>query len=269
MGNVTNRDQWAAQERLRFIERQAWWRGVVNRRDLQQLFGISSAQASADLQAYLQVNPESLAYNLRAKRYESRPEMVCILHQPDFEEAVAMLGGGRLLDRISASEDARVERIQLPLRRATDKVARYLFLAVSAGKRVRVRYWSVNREKATVRQIRPHAFGHDGYRWHARAWCHDREDFRDFVLSRFERVDWPTDEEPLPRADEDWETWDEVTVRANSSLTANQRRAIERDYGMRQGKLRIPVRRAMKQYLLAHLRLETEVRPQHLELGPV
>lgn len=67
-----------------------------------------------------------------------------------------------------------------------DQSARHLFLAVSGGRRVRVRYWSVNREKATLRELRPHAFGHDGCRWHLRAWCHDREDFRDFVIHEFD-----------------------------------------------------------------------------------
>jgi len=50
MGNKTNDQNWAATERLRFIEACAWWKGIVQRQDLVGLFGISMAQASSDLQ---------------------------------------------------------------------------------------------------------------------------------------------------------------------------------------------------------------------------
>ncbi len=51
-GNKTNDQNWAATERLRFIETCAWWKGIVQRQDLVGLFGISMAQASSDLQRY-------------------------------------------------------------------------------------------------------------------------------------------------------------------------------------------------------------------------
>jgi len=44
-------------ERLRFIEAGAWWKGRVNCQDLAGLFGASMAQASSDLQRYLELNP--------------------------------------------------------------------------------------------------------------------------------------------------------------------------------------------------------------------
>jgi len=70
MGNKTNDQNWAATERLRFIEVCAWWKGIVNRNDLVGLFGISMAQASLDLHRYLEMNPDAFVYNLRQKRYE-------------------------------------------------------------------------------------------------------------------------------------------------------------------------------------------------------
>jgi hypothetical protein len=75
MGNKTNDQNWAATERLRFIEACAWWKGIVQRQDLVGLFGISMAQASSDLQRYLEMNPSAFVYNLRQKRYEATAEM--------------------------------------------------------------------------------------------------------------------------------------------------------------------------------------------------
>ena len=88
MGNTTNTEQWAAMERLRFIERAAWWRGVVQRQDVSDVFGIGPAQVSSDFQKYLELNPGSLAYSLNRKRYEGQPGMVRQLDSSTLEEAI-------------------------------------------------------------------------------------------------------------------------------------------------------------------------------------
>ena len=87
MGNTSNREQWAVRERLAFIERVAWWRAAVNRSDVRDLFGISAAQASSDLQAYQELNPGVLVYNVRAKRYEAARKMICVMQVPQLAEA--------------------------------------------------------------------------------------------------------------------------------------------------------------------------------------
>ena len=275
MGNTSNKDQWAVRERLLFIERLAWWRGVVNRGDLRELFGISAAQASSDLQAYQELSPEALAYNIRAKRYESRPEMRCVLHEPRLEEAVRLFLGEAVPLPQAADErrlvGAKVDRIVLPSRRASFEVERRVFLAVAGGRRLRIKYWSVSSSRGTRREIAPHALAHDGYRWHVRAWCFENEGYRDFVLSRIEEADWPGAAYQPPAVDQEWEREETLTLTANPALDDEQRKSIERDYGMRGGKLVLHVRAAMKEYLLAHLRIpmldeKGKPRPQHLEL---
>lgn len=141
-----------------------------------------------------------------------------------------------------------------------------VFLALEGGRGLRVRYWSVNRGQGRWREIAPHAFGHDGYRWHVRAWCGENGDFRDFVLSRIAEAEWPGGGFRPPCPDKEWETWEELVVRPHAGLAAEQRAAIERDYGMQGGRLRLRVRRALAPYLRAHLRLATGGQlPAHLE----
>ena len=268
MGNTSTKDQWAGRERLAFIERVAWWRGVVNRGDLREVFGISAAQASGDLQGYQEQNPTALAYNVRSKRYEARPEMACVMHSPRLEEAVAMfLGTPVSLPRVAARAEGRVATFVPPVRQADEGVERRVFLALDQGKRLWVTYWSVNSGAAKRREIAPHGLGHDGYRWHVRAWCFENGEFRDFVLSRIEKAEWPGELFISPTRDEAWERMVTVVLRANSQLDAVQRATIERDYGMKSGKLEVTMREAMREYCLAHLRVATgNERPQHLEL---
>jgi len=47
--------------------------GWINRSDLMDAFGISTQQASKDLQTFLRLNPRAMRYNLSAKRYEAAP----------------------------------------------------------------------------------------------------------------------------------------------------------------------------------------------------
>jgi WYL domain len=276
MGNSTNKDQWAARERMTFIERLAWWCGVVNRGDVRDIFGISAAQVTADLQAYQEQNPGVLHYNVRAKRYEAQPGMACILHQPRLEEAVQLFLGEKVMPWAQAhgtpESSVQVALFQPLERRASAEIERRVFLALKQGLKLKIRYWSVKSARDQWRDIIPHALGHDGYRWHARAWCCENQDFRDFVLSRIESAEWPTEKSPLPARDEDWEKLDTIVLRANHTLKPAQRTAIERDYAMTHGELQVPVRRAMREYFFAHWKITAtpdEDRPQHLQLSAI
>jgi hypothetical protein len=267
-------ENWAAAERLRAIERAAWWRGFVQRQDVAEIFGVSLAQTSTDFQAYQVLNPGALNYNLSAKRYESSESMNCVLHKPRLAEAVSQYLGGpaptalpgvvpvaEIEDGAGGEDaDARFGVLQLPRRRADPVVERLLFLAIYQGLSIRGRYLSVGSGRSRWRLLAPHAVAHDGWRWHVRAWCFDREDYRDFVIGRFESVAWPlrlqehTDIE-LPR-DEDWETFVTVKVKPNESLEPSARKALRMDYGL-EGKqvLAMRTRKAMLRYLLEALRL--------------
>jgi hypothetical protein len=270
MGNKSNRDQWAVRERQLFIERLAWWKGVVNRGDVRDVFGISAAQASADLQGYQEANPTALSYNVRAKRYESGENMVCVMHVPRLEEAVSLflgvaspMAGGR--PKVAPTHSVDMIR---PLAREADAgVERRVFVALDQKRRLRVKYWSVNSSRGSVREIAPHALGHDGCRWHVRAWCFENGGFRDFVLSRMEGADWPGELFTASVVDEDWERLETLTLRPHSGLNEDQRKGIIRDYGMKGGELKVKVRAAMKEYFLAQWRVPGPGRPAHLELG--
>ena len=269
MGNTSSREQWAGRERLLFIERLAWWKGVVNRGDVREVFGISAAQASADLQGYQEVNVGALVYNVRAKRYEAGEGMVCVMHEPRLEEAVSLFLGvaAPLLGMVGRPKVTSTVDFFRPLAREADAgVQRRVFLAMDQGRRLRVKYWSVNSSRGSLREIAPHALGHDGYRWHVRAWCFEKSGYRDFVLSRMEGAEWPGEEFTTPLVDAEWERMETVVLQPHSGLDEDQRKTMIRDYGMKGGKLKIEVRAAMKEYFLAHWRVPVAGRPAHLEV---
>jgi hypothetical protein len=261
MGNLTKEKQWAAAERLRFIERSAFWRGVVNRSDLQGLFGLSPAQASSDLQRYTELNPGALAYNLKLKRYEGVPAMQPVLHVPRLEEAIQLFlaAPARPAPFFGAGDDGKSEKVaivEIPQRVASVEAQRAVFQAVLHGKRLHLRYVSFSKRGESWRWIAPHALANDGYRWHARAWCYENGDYRNFVLGRILKTEWPEPlGEALPAADADWSAWMTLRLRPRRGLGEAQRRAVRLEYGMTGPSVVLRIRRAMRDATLMHLRL--------------
>ncbi|WP_411845716.1 WYL domain-containing protein [Roseibacillus persicicus] len=260
MGNRTSEENWASRERLRWIEVLLWWRGWVGRADLGDVFGISAAQASSDLQRYLKINPGAMVYRTDRKRYEGTPAMRCKLHEPNLEEGLSLLGGGfpdvrRVVT--NGDDEGRVSVVELPRRGANPKVCRAIVLAAGSSLSVGIRYHSLNAESDKKRNILPRGFGWDGRRWHTRAWDVEKEQWRDYVLGRIESADWPTESplSPLPN-DDDWTTWEVIRLRLNPSLSADAKEALRRDYGLAGELLELRVRRAMRTYLLAELHLK-------------
>ena len=274
MGNVTNTEQWAAMERLRFIERAAWWRGIVGRQDVMEVFGVGPAQVSADFQKYLELNPGSLAYSLSRKRYEGQPGMKRLLDACTLEEAITQFidRAGRLpgTGRQDAPGSNRVDWLVLPDRRADEEVERRIFFAVLHGMKLEVLYAPAHGKSRRWRWLMPHALAWSGHRWHVRAWCLENGDFRDFVLGRMEEAHWPEAmAEPLPVRDEAWETYVMVEVRPHPGLGEEEQLVIAREFRMRKRRLRVRVRQAMVQYLETALGLTPEdgrPAPPRLEL---
>jgi hypothetical protein len=270
MGNITNQENWAAQERLRAIERAIWWRGWLKRKDLVGIFGVSMAQASSDIQKYLEVNPDAMVYHMSHKRYERAAAMVCVLQLPDFDNAVRCFLSSEHLGEVArsvAGGDEFVATVALPCRRGNTVVERAVLQALLNGQQLKMKYWSVSSGKSLWREIVPRGLGHDGYRWHVRGWCGSNEDYRDFVLSRISAVKQPLDHAENVPTDEDWLATETVRLKPNGALSENARRAIELDYGLRKnGVLKIEVRRAMREYLLAHMRVSALGLKNHFEL---
>lgn len=236
--------------RLRHLERVAYWRGRVCRADLTDTYDISGVQASNDFQRYLELNPEALRYDLRRKRYLWNPTAAPALYRPSFEDAVDEL----LEDVAVEAAPATVARLSYPVRRASLAVQRAFMAAVLNRQELTIRYGSLGTGGARERRIAPHAFGHDGFRWHARAWCFDNGEYRDFVLGRVLKVvrESPLEEE-LPE-DGEWLEPATVTARLNPKLGQEQQAALREDFDLdRNGRLKWPTRKAMAFYAIRHL----------------
>jgi hypothetical protein len=233
--------RFAFEARQRFLDGLLFWEGRVNRRDLIDTFRVSQPQAALDLKAYLAaLPPGQVTYDTRQRRYEA---------SATFEPLFRPLGIDSWLER-SRQAGLAVEVLPTLDRPLDVGLMARLYRAMRDRKTVHIAYQTMRRATAEDRSITPTAFVSDGQRWHVRAYCHLREDFRDFVLSRIAMAPHPaeavSDAHELP-LDADWCSWVTLKLAPAAHLEENQKRAVCWDYGI-DGELSVTVRRALEFY---------------------
>lgn len=245
----------AQRRRFEFIEFHLAWEGEVGRRKLQDQFKISPQQATKDLTAYGELAPENLRYDPRAKAYVPGRKFTPILLRG---EASEYLGQLELIASGRKSEEeawpVELPRFAIATARArivTADVLRPVLDAIRLGGAIRARYTSMTSGAGAHRRFAPRAIASDTHRWHMRSYDLEKRHWSDIVLTRLSdvQVEDLTDQVP---DDTHWSEEVVVILRAASTLTEEKRQALEGEYGMEDGRLEVPVRRAMLFYELRH-----------------
>jgi predicted DNA-binding transcriptional regulator YafY len=263
--------RWGIEQRLEFIEFRLFWEGGINRSDITEFFGVSVPQASKDLAQYRDLAPANIRYDATEKRYLAASRFKPRFLKPDPDRYLNQLR--TIADRVMLAKETWLERappaeaMPVPHRRVEAGVLRALLDAVRRSRSVEILYQSMNviRPEAIWRRITPHAFGHDGLRWHVRAFCHIDNNFKDFILSR--TFDLGKEGEPGARPSDDkvWFAYFTIVLKPNPKLGEAQQEAVAVEYGMSNKRAEVSLRKAMLYYFEKRMRLdlvEGSTRPQ-------
>ena len=236
MGEIS----WYQKARLRTIETLAFWRGRINSRDLTERFGISRVVALGDIHRYMEQAPGNLIYRKSDKAY-----FATSIFQNQFTSGV--------IDEWMTLDASLCEYVDKPQFEIKPELARPLIQAIHKGTGVSVVYRSMEHPDGTERSLFPHTLVYSGFRWHIRAWCCVRKDFRDFNLSRVSGVT-ALNEAPPPEAapdqDELWNMVVDIHFMANPGMNEHERSLIEAEFGMVKGLLKVNTRAALVMYTL-------------------
>lgn len=239
--------------RLRAIELLAYWEGRLVTNKLIDWFGISRQQASSDIKRYLSShNPNSLIHDPSVKAYVPVAGFQPVLTTGHINEYMDLVSGLAFeYQTVTLETGANVAAVQLPDRAVRPEVVRELVKACRSGTSIKILYASMNNPSLHERVISPHSLVYTGFRWHVRAFCHTRSEYRDFILSRIDRTPQPVKQLAPPASDDkDWSSNLTLSLIPNTRLTEAQKTLVEKDYGMGDGRLQITVRKALAQYTL-------------------
>ncbi|TYR36068.1 WYL domain-containing protein [Mesorhizobium microcysteis] len=279
MGEQSRSLRWGIEQRLEFIEFRLFWEGGVNRADIIDYFGVSVPQASKDLTHYQEVAPGNMHYDKSLKRYFATDTFNPKFLEPDAAHYLSQVAAADLAPYATAqtrvSQPVGFATVPQPQRAVDPHMLRQLLTVMRSKRAVEIRYQSLNPDKPKPqwRWITPHAFCFDGMRWHARAYCHERRLFRDFLLPRISGV--RGDGEPGAHASRDhaWHEIYNIKLKPHPGLSEDQQKAVAADYGMKDGEFEIPMRLAMlfyfrKQHLgLDYKEHEKDPQQQHIVMA--
>lgn len=238
--------------RLRTIELIALWEGRLITNQLSDWFGVSRQQASADIQRYIsEINPNALTHDPSVKGYVPAPDFKPVLSTGHISDYLNLLNSLNNQPMLHIQEGTTISMVQLPNRAVRPEVVREVIKACRQNRQLHICYASMENPTPSERVIAPHTLVYSGFRWHLRAWCYKRSQYRDFVLSRI--YDTPTLGEPSKHSAEQdgpWQTTIELRLIPNLLLTAEQQALVTHDFAMTSQQLVLTVRQALAQYSL-------------------
>lgn len=247
-------------ERLAFLEMRAYFTGELRRSDIEARFGIKPAASTRDLSAYREIAPGNIDYDVASRCYRPAPGFKPLFEfQSDRVLAWLLRGFGdgldiRLKQAVPCEGPGQLVRLDL-------EVLATLTRSLCAKRALRVNYLSLT-SGPNRRELVPVALADNGMRWHLRAYDRERRRFGDFVLTRIynaqEIAGDVGDHELLP-ADDQWTQMVDLELVPHPSVRFPQ--AIEADYRMDGGVLRMKTRAALAGYVLRRWHIDSS--PDH------
>ncbi|PPC75067.1 WYL domain-containing protein [Pokkaliibacter plantistimulans] len=233
-------------QRYWLIELLAYWEGRVNVSYLEREFHLSRQQASKVLGSYRQQMPDNLDYSYTQKAYLPSAGFASRFISGEADEYLQWLQG-------IPRHHLQVARLSSPQRQILPHILRPIIHALTFGYAVDINYASVT-NTTEERIIAPHSLVLAAGRWHVRAWCLARQEYRDFVLARTRTASVDeTRDIPSPQEDHAWHTWVELVFAPDNRLAAERQQALVQEYGMTDGRLIIRERAALANYLIKQM----------------
>lgn len=255
-------------ERLAYIEFRLWFFGAVTRKDVLERFGLATAAGTRDLTLYRELAPLNTEYEGKVYRYVPT-------FQPLFQHKVQ-----RVLSALTSGfgdgerdADGAILPHEVPqcLNQPELNVLATVTRAIQGGWPLKLLYHSMKTGPGK-REIVPHALVDSGLRWHVRAYDRTKNEFRDLVLTRMEKVSELKDTQgaahtqphELQSADSEWQRT--VHLDFVPHPAHKYPASIEKDFGMHKGHLRMSVRAAVVGYVLRQWQVDCS--PEALLAGP-
>jgi hypothetical protein len=239
----------AQRERLSHLELRVFFTGECRRSDIETRFGVKPAAATRDIGAYRELAPGNLEYDPVSRCY--RPSQS---FKPLFGFSTERVLSW-LLQGFGDGLDLRLKKAapcEGPgnLVRPNLEILATITRALYAKKPLKITYVSLSSGPST-RVIVPVALADNGMRWHVRAFDRSKSRFSDFVLTRITKareLQEQAEEHELLAADEQWARIVELAIVPHPGLKWPA--AIESDYSMEDGGLKIRSRAALAGYVL-------------------
>ena len=229
--------------------------------DLSGKFETGPAGATRDIALYREYAPGNCELDKTGKVYRPLPTFRPLFQHSPRRVLTSLSQGfgeglGDDLEPLISSE------IPFPLSVPDASIVAPISRAIHRGLAVRLSYTSV-RSGRTEKTIVPIALVDTGIRWHVRAFDREKEEFRDYVLTRMENPvvleDSPAKREERAESDSQWSRVINLELVPHPDHPRPE--LVKMDYRMKEGVLKLKVRAANAGYMLR--RWAVDCSPKH------
>ncbi|EPT9383586.1 WYL domain-containing protein [Proteus mirabilis] len=246
----------ATRDRIAHIDFTLLFKGEAVRADLVDRFSIAAAQATKDFTLYRELAPGNIEYDQKLKLHK-RGEAFEPLFDYDVVRTLATISQGYGDGFTGKVKPPLACEAPYHLNKPSLSIVAKVTEAIHKGKALSITYVSLSSGE-TTREIVPHTLVDNGLRWHVRGF--DRKHgpsgapngFRDFVLTRIKAAvvleDSTLSEAELETQDRQWNRFVELELVPHPRIEHSE--AIELDYGMTGGMMKVEIRAATVGYLL-------------------
>ncbi|ESE40336.1 hypothetical protein SHD_3088 [Shewanella decolorationis S12] len=245
----------AQRERLAHIDFVLMFKGEARRTDLVERFNIAPSVATQDFARYKEIAPQNVVYDEKRKQHLKAASFISLFDFDVIRTLATLSQGfgdgfsGQLKPPLACEAPYHLNKPSLSI------VAK-ITEAIHKGKALSINYVSLSSGE-TTREIVPHTLVDNGLRWHVRGFDRKHGEFRDFVLTRIKAAVVLEDstlspsvikETELETQDRQWNRFVELELVPHPRI--KHREAIELDYGMTGGVMKVEIRAATAGYLL-------------------
>ncbi|MCK7629362.1 WYL domain-containing protein [Shewanella putrefaciens] len=245
----------ATRDRIAHIDFTLLFKGEAVRADLVDRFSIAAAQATKDFTLYRELAPGNIEYDQKLKLHK-RGEAFEPLFDYDVVRTLATISQGYGDGFTGKVKPPLACEAPYHLNKPSLSIVAKVTEAIHKGKALSITYVSLSSGE-TTREIVPHTLVDNGLRWHVRGFDRKHCEFRDFVLTRIKAAVVLEDstlspsavkESELETQDRQWNRFVELELVPHPRIEHSE--AIELDYGMTGGVLKVEIRAATAGYLL-------------------
>ncbi len=240
----------ATRDRIAHIDFTLLFKGEAVRADLVDRFSIAAAQATKDFTMYRELAPGNIEYDQKLKLHK-RGEAFEPLFDYDVVRTLATISQGYGDGFTGKVKPPLACEAPYHLNKPSLSIVAKVTEAIHKGKALSITYVSLSSGEST-REIVPHTLVDNGLRWHVRGFDRKHGEFRDFVLTRIKAAvvleDSRLSEAELETQDRQWNRFVELELVPHPRIEHCE--AIELDYGMTDGVMKIEIRAATAGYLL-------------------
>ena len=246
----------AARDRIAHIDFTLLFKGEAVRADLVHRFNIAAAQATKDFTLYRELASGNIEYDQKLKLHK-RGEAFEPLFNYDVVRTLATISQGYGDGFTGKVKPPLACEAPYHLNKPSLSIVAQVTEAIHKSKALSISYVSLSSGE-TTREIVPHTLVDNGLRWHIRGF--DRKHgpngkpngFRDFVLTRIKEAvvleESTLHEAELEAQDRQWNRFVELELVPHPRIEHSE--AIEMDYGMKDGVMKVEIRAATAGYLL-------------------